>query len=90
MQQAFRSIFGAREVSACLAGLADGFVEPDIDIPRNGHCSFIVGVPHDQHDLRHALPLLLEVLRNCMRLRRRRTELMSRAVGINTNKVDRT
>ena len=29
MQQAFRSIFGAREVTPTLAGMADGFVQAD-------------------------------------------------------------
>ena len=62
MQQAFRSIFGAREVSADAARLADGLVKPidgSIDIPING--LFVMGLTAADHRgrvLRH-VPLAL-------------------------------
>lgn len=87
MQQAFRSIFGAREVSATLPDWLMGSWNPTeaIDIPRNG--LFVMG-------LTFLMTLMIFILlyRSRWGLQVRATvqnRLMSRAVGINTSKVDR-
>ena len=87
MQQAFRSIFGAREVSATLPEWLMGSWNPTeaIDIPRNG--LFVMG-----------LTVLLTALLFVMLYRSRwglqvratmQNRVMARSVGINTNRVDR-
>jgi urea transport system permease protein len=87
MQQMFRSIFGAKEVSATLPDWLMGSVQPSesIDIPING--LFVMGITVV---LTGILALLL--YRSQWGLQVRATtqnRLMSGAVGINTKKVDR-
>jgi urea transport system permease protein len=87
MQQAFRSIFGAREVSATLPNWLMGSVKPTptIDIPING--LFVMGVTIVLTGL-----LALMLYRTHWGLKVRATtqnRIMSGAVGINTRKVDR-
>ncbi|MCQ4261988.1 urea ABC transporter permease subunit UrtB [Stutzerimonas stutzeri] len=88
MQQAFRSIFGAREVSATLPDWLMGSWMPTdtIDIPLNG--LFVM-----------ALTLLLTTAIFVLMYRSRwglqvratvQNRVMARSVGINTKKVDRT
>lgn len=87
MQQAFRSIFGAREVSATLPDWLMGSWMPTdtIDIPLNG--LFVM-----------ALTLLLTTTIFVLMYRSRwglqvratvQNRVMARSVGINTKKVDR-
>ena len=87
MQQAFRSIFGAREVSATLPDWLMGSWMPTdtIDIPLNG--LFVM-----------ALTLLLTTMIFVLMYRSRwglqvratvQNRVMARSVGINTKKVDR-
>jgi urea transport system permease protein len=87
MQQAFRSIFGAKEVSCTLPDWLMGSVKPTdtIDIPING--LFVMG-------LTVLLTAVLAVLiyRSDWGLRVRATtqnRIMSASVGINTRRVDR-
>ncbi|MDB5925834.1 MAG: urea transporter permease subunit UrtB [Betaproteobacteria bacterium] len=87
MQQAFRSTFGAKEVSATLPDWLMGSVKPSesIDIPING--LFVMGLTVI---LTGMLALLL--YRSQWGLRVRATtqnRIMSGAVGINTRRVDR-
>ncbi len=87
MQQTFRSVFGAREVSAePPQWLMGSFSLSDaIDIPRNGVFTMVLTV------LMTALIFLL-LYRSRWGLQVRATmqnRVMSRAVGINTKKVDR-
>jgi urea transport system permease protein len=87
MQQTFRSVFGAREVSAePPEWLMGSFSLSDaIDIPRNGVFTMVLTV------LMTALIFLL-LYRSRWGLQVRATmqnRVMSRAVGINTRKVDR-
>jgi urea transport system permease protein len=87
MQQTFRSVFGAREVSAePPEWLMGSFSLSDaIDIPRNGVFTMVLTV------LMTALIFLL-LYRSRWGLQVRATvqnRVMSRAVGINTKKVDR-
>jgi len=87
MQQAFRSIFGAREVSATLPDWLMGSVKPtpNIDIPING--LFVMGLTIV---LTGALFLLLFRSRWGLQVRATvQNRLMSGAVGINTKRVDR-
>ncbi|WP_165491646.1 urea ABC transporter permease subunit UrtB [Stutzerimonas kirkiae] len=87
MQQAFRSIFGAREVSATLPEWLMGSWNPTeaIDIPRNG--LFVMGLT-----LLLTATVFLMLYRSRWGLQVRATvqnRVMSRAVGINTRRVDR-
>jgi urea transport system permease protein len=87
MQQAFRSIFGAREVSATLPEWLMGSWAPTeaIDIPRNG--LFVMGLT-----FLLTATIFLMLYRSRWGLHVRATmqnRVMSRAVGINTKKVDR-
>ncbi|WP_339080087.1 urea ABC transporter permease subunit UrtB [Pseudomonas sp. TMP9] len=87
MQQGFRSIFGAREVSATLPDWLMGSWNPTeaIDIPRNG--LFVMGLTF----LMTAM-IFIMLYRSRWGLQVRATvqnRVMSRAVGINTKKVDR-
>lgn len=87
MQQLFRSIFGAKEVSATLPDWLMGSWQPaeSIDIPING--LFVMAITAL---LTAGLALLL--YRSQWGLRVRATtqnRMMSGAVGINTRKVDR-
>ncbi|KJU76336.1 urea ABC transporter permease [Ectopseudomonas oleovorans] len=87
MQQAFRSIFGAREVSATLPDWLMGSWNPTeaIDIPRNG--LFVMGLT-----LLLTALLFLMIYRSRWGLQVRATmqnRVMARAVGINTRRVDR-
>lgn len=87
MQQAFRSIFGAREVSAELPEWLMGSFNPTdgIDIPRNG--LFMMGLA-----IALTATIFFLLYRSRWGLQVRATmqnRLMSRAVGINTKKVDR-
>ncbi|PKL94540.1 MAG: urea ABC transporter permease subunit UrtB, partial [Gammaproteobacteria bacterium HGW-Gammaproteobacteria-9] len=87
MQQGFRSIFGAREVSATLPDWLMGSWNPSeaIDIPRNG--LFVMGLTI----LLTAL-LFLMIYRSRWGLQVRATmqnRVMARSVGINTKRVDR-
>lgn len=87
MQQAFRSIFGAREVSAELPEWLMGSFNPTdaIDIPRNG--LFMMGLATV---LTATIFFLLYRSRWGLQVRATmQSRLMSRAVGINTKKVDR-
>jgi urea transport system permease protein len=88
MQQAFRSIFGAKEVSATLPDWLMGSFKPtdSIDIPVNG--VFMMGVT-----LLLTATIFILLFRSRWGLQVRATmqnRLMSGAVGINTRKVDRT
>ncbi|MBE7373609.1 urea ABC transporter permease subunit UrtB [Pseudomonas lopnurensis] len=87
MQQAFRSIFGAREVSASMPDWLMGSFNPTdaIDIPRNG--LFVMAVT-----LLLTAAIFFLLYRSRWGLQVRATvqnRVMSRAVGINTKKVDR-
>jgi len=87
MQQAFRSIFGAKEVSATLPDWLMGSVKPSesIDIPING--LFVMGLTALLTGV-----LVLMLFRSDWGLKVRATtqnRVMSGAVGIDTRKVDR-
>jgi urea transport system permease protein len=87
MQQTFRSIFGAKEVSAELPEWLLGSFQPtpDIDIPING--VFVMGL-----SLIVTVGVYLFIYRSRGGLRMRATmqnRTMASAVGINTKKVDR-
>lgn len=87
MQQTFRSIFGAREVSPSLPGWLLGSYQPTetIDIPLNG--LFVLGLTTVV-----TLGVYLLMYKSSWGLRVRATtqnRIMSGAVGINTKKVDR-
>src|SRR5258706_1759493 len=88
MQQTFRSIFGAKEVSATLPDWLMGSFKPteNIDIPING--VFMMGLAGLMTG-----GIFLLLFRSRWGLQVRATmqnRLMSGAVGINTKKVDRT
>lgn len=88
MQQSFRSIFGAKEVSATLPDWLLGSFKPtdSIDIPLNG--LFMMGLTVV---MTSAIFLLLFRSRWGLHVRATmQNRLMSGAVGINTRKVDRT
>jgi len=87
MQQSFRSIFGAREVSPTLPEWLLGSYQPTetIDIPLNG--LFVLGLT-----VVVTLGVFLLMYRSSWGLRVRATvqnRVMSGAVGINTKKIDR-
>jgi urea transport system permease protein len=87
MQQTFRSIFGAREVSATLPGWLMGSLKPTpaIDIPING--LFVMGLTTLLTGL-----VFLGLFRTRMGVDVRATmqnRSMASAAGINTGKVDR-
>ena len=87
MQQSFRSIFGAREVSPTLPDWLMGSYQPTetIDIPLNG--MFVLGLTTVV-----TLGVYYLLFRSRWGLRVRATtqnRIMSGAVGINTKKVDR-
>jgi urea transport system permease protein len=87
MQQAFRSIFGAREVGAEMPEWIMGSWNPAeaIDIPKNG--LFVMGLT-----VLCTATLFIMLYRSRWGLQVRATmqnRVMSRAVGINTRKVDR-
>ena len=87
MQQTFRSIFGAREVSPTLPDWLMGSYQPteSIDIPLNG--LFVLGLT-----IVVTLGVFFLMYRSSWGLRVRATtqnRVMSGAVGINTKKVDR-
>lgn len=87
MQQAFRSIFGAREVSPTLPEWLLGSYQPTemIDIPLNG--MFVLGLT-----LIVTLAVFYLLFKSSWGLQVRATtqnRVMSGAVGINTKKVDR-
>ena len=88
MQQTFRSIFGAKEVTATLPDWLLGSFKPTetIDIPLNG--LFIMGLT-----VLMTGGIFILLFRSRWGLQVRATmqnRLMSGAVGINTRKVDRT
>jgi urea transport system permease protein len=88
MQQTFRSIFGAKEVSATLPEWLMGSFKPteNIDIPING--LFIMGLT-----VLMTGGIFLLLFRSRWGLQVRATvqnRVMSGAVGINTRKVDRS
>jgi urea transport system permease protein len=88
MQQAFRSIFGAKEVSAELPEWLLGSFKPteNIDIPINGVFTMCIAVL-----MTGGIFLLLFRSRWGLQVRATmQNRLMSSAVGINTRKVDRT
>ncbi|HEV2612634.1 MAG TPA: urea ABC transporter permease subunit UrtB [Noviherbaspirillum sp.] len=88
MQQAFRSIFGAKEVSATLPDWLMGSFQPseNIDIPINGLFMMCITVL-----LTGGIFVLLFRSRWGLQVRATmQNRLMSGAVGINTRKVDRT
>ena len=87
MQQAFRSIFGAKEVSISLPDwlLGSWSPKPGLDIPING--MFVMGLT-----LLVTAGVLLALYRSRWGLRVRATVAnrpMANAVGINTRKTDR-
>jgi urea transport system permease protein len=87
MQQSFRSIFGAREVSPTLPDWLLGSYQPidTIDIPING--MFVLGLT-----VVVTLGVFYLLFKSSWGLRVRATtqnRIMSGAVGINTKKVDR-
>lgn len=87
MQQGYRSIFGAREVSPTLPDWLMGSVQPTdmIDIPING--MFVLGLT-----LFITLGVFYLMFKSSWGLKVRATtqnRLMSGAVGINTKNVDR-
>ena len=87
MQQAFRSIFGAKEVSATLPDWLMGSYKPSesIDIPLNGLFMMLVTVI-----LTGGIFILLFRSRWGLQVRATmQNRAMSGAVGINTRKVDR-
>lgn len=88
MQQGFRSIFGAKEVTATLPDWLLGSFKPtaDIDIPLNGLFMMALTVV-----LTGTIFLLLFRSRWGLQVRATmQNRTMSSAVGINTRKVDRT
>jgi urea transport system permease protein len=88
MQQTFRSIFGAKEVSATLPDWLMGSFKPteNIDIPINGAFMMCLTVI-----MTGGIFLLLFRSRWGLQVRATmQNRLMSGAVGINTRKVDRT
>jgi urea transport system permease protein len=87
MQQLFRSLFGAKEVSVTLPEWLMGSFKPtpDIDIPING--VFVMGLA-----LLVTVGVYLFLFRSRWGLRVRATtqnRIMAGSVGINTHKVDR-
>ena len=87
MQQLFRSMFGAKEVSVTLPEWLMGSFKPtpDIDIPING--VFVMGLA-----LLVTIGVYLFLFRSRWGLRVRATtqnRIMAGSVGINTHKVDR-
>jgi urea transport system permease protein len=86
MQQTFRSVFGAREVSAEPPAWLMGSVNftDAIEIPRNGLFMMALTVL-----LTAAIFLMLYRSRWGLQVRHRAEPLDGRAVGINTRKVDR-
>ena len=87
MQQIFRSVFGAREVSATLPDWLMGSLQltDTIEIPRNG--LFVMGLT-----ILLTATIFLMMYRSRWGLQVRATvqnRAMSRAVGINTKRVDR-
>ncbi|MBI1175714.1 MAG: urea ABC transporter permease subunit UrtB [Sideroxydans sp.] len=87
MQQIFRSVFGAREVSATLPDWLMGSWQPtpDIDIPLNG--LFVMGI-----SIAVTIAVVLFLYRSNWGLKVRATtqnRIMAGSVGINTKKVDR-
>src|SRR5690606_25252193 len=87
MQQIFRSTFGAREVSATLPDWLMGSLQltDTIEIPRNG--LFVMGLT-----ILLTAAIFLMMYRSRWGLQVRATvqnRAMSRAVGINTKRVDR-
>ncbi|MBY0578035.1 MAG: urea ABC transporter permease subunit UrtB [Burkholderiales bacterium] len=87
MQQIFRSMFGAREVSATLPNWLMGSWKPtpDIDIPLNG--LFVMAM-----SIVVTLVVVLFLYRSNWGLKVRATtqnRIMAGAVGINTRKIDR-
>ena len=87
MQQTFRSIFGAKEVSATLPDWLLGSFKPteNIDIPINGVFMMVLTLL-----LTSAIFLLLFRSRWGLQVRATmQNRVMSGAVGINTRKVDR-
>lgn len=87
MQQIFRTVFGAREVSATLPNWLLGAWKPTstIDIPLNGLFVMLIS-------LLVTLAVVLFLYRSNWGLRVRATtqnRVMARAVGINTSRTDR-
>ncbi|ROH86378.1 urea ABC transporter permease subunit UrtB [Pseudomethylobacillus aquaticus] len=87
MQQTFRSIFGAKEVSATLPDWLLGSFQPtpDIDIPINGVFVLVLAAVV-------TVGVYIFMFRSRWGLRMRATvqnRIMAGAVGINTKKVDR-
>lgn len=87
MQQTFRSIFGAKEVSATLPDWLLGSFQPtpDIDIPINGVFVLVLAAVV-------TAGVYIFMFRSRWGLRMRATvqnRIMAGAVGINTKKVDR-
>ena len=87
MQQIFRTVFGAREVSATLPDWLMGSWKPtpNIDIPLNG--LFVMGI-----SLVVTAGVILFLYRSTWGLRVRATtqnRVMAGSVGINTKKIDR-
>ncbi|OIQ98945.1 high-affinity branched-chain amino acid transport system permease protein LivH [mine drainage metagenome] len=87
MQQIFRTVFGAREVSATLPDWLMGSWKPtpDIDIPLNG--LFVMGI-----SVVVTAAVILFLYRSTWGLRVRATtqnRVMAGSVGINTKKIDR-
>lgn len=87
LQQLFRSVFGAREVSAEMPAWIMGSWSPSdsIDIPKNG--LFVMALT-----VLLTITLFLMLYRSRWGLQVRATmqnRLMARAVGINTKRVDR-
>jgi len=88
MQQSFRSIFGAKEVSATLPDWLMGSFQPaeGIDIPLNGLFMMALTII-----LTGTIFVLLYRSRWGLQVRATmQNRMMSGAVGINTRKVDRT
>jgi urea transport system permease protein len=87
MQQVFRSLFGAKEVSAVLPAWMLGSVQPvpGIDIPRNGIFVMVLTVL-----VSGGVYYILYKSRWGIRIRATmQNRMMSGAVGINTDRVDR-
>jgi urea transport system permease protein len=87
MQQIFRTVFGAREVSATLPGWLMGSWKPtpDIDIPLNG--LFVMAI-----SIAVTAAVILFLYRSSWGLKVRATtqnRVMAGSVGINTKKIDR-
>ena len=87
MQQIFRTVFGAREVSATLPDWLMGAWKPtpDIDIPLNG--LFVMGI-----SIVVTAAVILFLYRSSWGLKVRATtqnRVMAGSVGINTKKIDR-